>query len=534
MLASSAYTAALAQARSELAGRADILAVKPGYAIVAGALSDERVIVVVPRDGGGGIPAHYGAFRVELRGAALGDIVRDVAASAAAGTGALQDAPAATAAITYAPPPGVSLGEVRDTMHVLADVSPDDGWPVLSAFLSGVEHRLIVAMYQFSAPHIESAVAACLTRTGFEELMLVMQQLPIGGPTSTSPGSEHSNVETVAELTAAAGTKTFEHAWVATGSTKGWVASAYHIKVAVADGARFWLSSGNWATSNKPDVAALTENPPDYDLLSTSDRDCDVVVEHPGLAATFEAYIRNDYSHNRTVGPATAGSSTFPALSIPFDEAHAAAARRFFAPFEDTREFAVTPLLTPDNYLDAVVGLIGEATSELLIENQTIDGTVETAQGMKTYLKRLLDAILARKQAGVAVRLIFRDIDKNSTADNLAALKSYGFAPDSEVRAQPMCHTKIVVVDRKKVLVGSQNMSDQGISVNRDASLLFDDAPLAAYYGSVFDFDWSTLASAGLPGDLRAGVTLAQRGASDASVSGYRTVSWAEALEGLA
>jgi hypothetical protein len=76
VLDSPAYTKALAQARSELAGRADVLAVKPGYAIVAGALSDERVIVVVLRDGGAGMPAHYGAFRVVVRGAALGDIVR--------------------------------------------------------------------------------------------------------------------------------------------------------------------------------------------------------------------------------------------------------------------------------------------------------------------------------------------------------------------------------------------------------------------------------------------------------------------------
>src|SRR5208337_3047871 len=31
-------------------------------------------------------------------------------------------------------------------------------------------------------------------------------------------------------------------------------ASAYHIKVAVRDGDTTWVSSGNWQTSNQPDV----------------------------------------------------------------------------------------------------------------------------------------------------------------------------------------------------------------------------------------------------------------------------------------
>ena len=34
----------------------------------------------------------------------------------------------------------------------------------------------------------------------------------------------------------------------------GLLASAYHIKVAVRDGAAIWLSSGNWQSSNQPDV----------------------------------------------------------------------------------------------------------------------------------------------------------------------------------------------------------------------------------------------------------------------------------------
>jgi phosphatidylserine/phosphatidylglycerophosphate/cardiolipin synthase-like enzyme len=50
------------------------------------------------------------------------------------------------------------------------------------------------------------------------------------------------------------------------------------------------------------------------------------------------------------------------------------------------------------------------------------------------------------------------------------------------------------VVDRKKVLLGSQNWSNDGVSVNRDASLLFNDEELAVYFAEIFDHDWNNLA----------------------------------------
>ena len=64
----------------------------------------------------------------------------------------------------------------------------------------------------------------------------------------------------------------------------------------------------------------------------------------------------------------------------------------------------------------------------------------------------------------------------------------------ASVKVQVNCHTKGIVVDRRRVLIGSQNWSNHGVSVNRDASLLFDDAPLAAYFAEIFEHDWNHLA----------------------------------------
>lgn len=68
-----------------------------------------------------------------------------------------------------------------------------------------------------------------------------------------------------------------------------------------------------------------------------------------------------------------------------------------------------------------------------------------------------------------------------------------GFDMNS-IKVQKGCHTKGIVVDRKRVLLGSHNWSNDGVSVNRDASLLFDDPPLAKYFGDIFDHDWNNLA----------------------------------------
>ena len=41
------------------------------------------------------------------------------------------------------------------------------------------------------------------------------------------------------------------------------------------------------------------------------------------------------------------------------------------------------------------------------------------------------------------------------------------------------------------MLLGSHNWSKPGVSLNRDASLIFNDAERAAYYAEAFEIDWN-------------------------------------------
>jgi phosphatidylserine/phosphatidylglycerophosphate/cardiolipin synthase-like enzyme len=54
------------------------------------------------------------------------------------------------------------------------------------------------------------------------------------------------------------------------------------------------------------------------------------------------------------------------------------------------------------------------------------------------------------------------------------------------------CHNKLIVVDGKRVLVGSQNWSDSAVLKNREASLLIEFPTLAKYFAEIFEADWET------------------------------------------
>ncbi len=91
------------------------------------------------------------------------------------------------------------------------------------------------------------------------------------------------------------------------------------------------------------------------------------------------------------------------------------------------------------------------------------------------------------------VKVIFRLFIASDARETLEELKNRGFNMNN-FKVQKNCHTKGIIVDRKKVLLGSQNWSNDGVSVNRDASLLFDDEELATYFAKIFDHDWNNLA----------------------------------------
>ncbi|MEA2665955.1 MAG: hypothetical protein QOI11_2899 [Candidatus Eremiobacteraeota bacterium] len=493
--AAGSIEAAVSAAREALIGRADVLDVRSGYVFKDGWITDERAVVVTVKKrltpeelsakGIDPVPARFAGYKVEI----VPPTLRQLFDSKQAPSGA--ELLEIGAEITYVPPPGAKLEPLDEEMSVVAHVSPEEGWKQLRPFIAATRRELVIGIYDFTAPHIVDEMVAAVKGQDFEDITLVMQ----AGESITGAVKKDdlTDQETVDELEKSAkrSNATFQHCWVKLGSKNGWVSSAYHIKVIVRDKSAIWLSSGNLQSSNQPaDLSADVS-----DNLKKYNREWHAIVENQALAETYRAFIENDYKHN---GPEANELLRLPAFAVPdvalagpLLELEAARNVRAFLPFKAHRAFRVTPLLTPDNYHQAALDLIKSAKKTLLIQNQSFNAPKDGQDA----LQEILNAVLERKKANVDVRIIFRLFMPADARANLEGLKELGFDPNKELKVQANCHTKAIIADGARVMLGSQNISNDGVSNNRDASLLFDDEPLAAYFMEIFEHDWANLAT---------------------------------------
>ncbi len=513
-------------------GRANVLSVRLGYVFKDGRITDERALVVTvrrkytPAELAASrieeLPTSFSGLKVQVTEPTIPELIQLEKGFAAVEALAL-DADALSSEITYVPPPHPGLQKVTAKMRVIAHVSPDAGWTQLKGFLGKTTKSLVVGMYDFGAQHIVEAIENVSHKQTFKSMTLTIQ--PGQSVGEGTKADDLKDKEVADRLEAELGNK-FKVAWVKIGIVNGWVASSYHIKVAVQDDKAFWLSSGNWQSSNQPDADPL-QKPWDRSWLTKYNREWHAIVDHSGLAADFQKYLLHDFQNN--IGGADE-AFVLPDILVPEEAFMPTAIERqakfeYFEPFTANREFEVQPLLTPDNYHEHVLALINSAEEELLIQNQTFNAPKPNHK----ELDKLMAAVLAKQKAGVKVRIIFRIIMKADARKNLEALKDYGFDM-RDIKVQKNCHTKGVIVDRKRVMLGSQNWSEQGVSLNRDASLLFEDAELAEYFAKIFEHDWANLASDSID-IMPSGVELAAT--EESAPAGFVKMSVEEYLEML-
>ncbi len=397
---------------------------------------------------------------------------------------------------TYAPPANGDLGPVTGAMTITCHVSPDAGWKVLGPFLSATQKEICLGMYDFTAPHIYRTVRTLLKNedVSWTQTLGPKESLPTGDDVDSTKADDLTEKQVTTGLRRV-GRERFEHAFAQVGAGRTF-ASAYHIKVAVRDRKAFWLSSGNWQSSNQPDIDFL-EADADVALIPRFNREWHVVVDNPALAKAFQVYLEHDFkTASAPIGEAAATPVTGPDLLIPVDEffrEEAGAAIEVFAPrkftFTTTRPLTVQPILTPDNYLEVVLKLLRKKPRQrLYFQNQSLNPVLAPAPEFEELMRRLADY---SQDANLDVRLIFRNI--GPVRKKLESLQAAGFNME-RVRMQAGCHTKGLVIDSSTVLLGSHNFTNQGVSVNRDASLLLTNGDIATYYERVFLHDWDRLA----------------------------------------
>jgi len=391
--------------------------------------------------------------------------------------------------LKYVPPTGAPLRAVNDTMTIICHASPDAGWPTLKAFLEQTTTSLTVGMYDFTSPHIVETVQSVMKRRKTMNLVL---DHPAG-----ETKREQTDDDTEEQLSSTMDNRlTFAWALERQDPKVGvWIyPSAYHIKVAVRDSESFWLSSGNWNTSNQPDVDPLHDPAAAAPVVRNSDRDWHVIVEHEGLAKLYEKYLLNDLdvaSQNQGTGTemAAAFSSALAQLAAPEEISLAAPVpQQYFPPETITAKMRIQPVLTPDNYVDLVLELINSAEESFYMQTQYINFS-DKPENAK--FAALVAAVVQKIKAGKDVRLIMSQYETN---DKLELIQSAGIDL-SCVKIQNNVHNKGIIVDSRVVAVGSQNWSGDGVLRNRDATLIIYNEDAAKYWEQIFIHDWTKMAT---------------------------------------
>lgn len=483
-------SAASALAQS-LASAEGVLSVRPGGLISAGRLTFAAGLIVAAHPDSLAklapkVPIKFRGYSVILQPASIQDQL-----------GLASDGPEAEAASSIAYNDGDRKGPefsfnwlTNEEMEVTAHVGPERSWSVLKSFLSDAETRLTSSIYEFHAGHIASAIRERLDDEVAMKLVLARQSR---NPSSGKIAEGDFDREAEFGLWREDHPDTFENVYVPVGSA-GLVANSYHIKVTVRDEEDVWLSSGNWKRASQPLIAAENLNDP-RKTSGAGNREWHVTLRNKTLANRFRSHILEDFRYcEEELGGTQEAVGEEVLVDVPLTALEAveleAAAERVFEPLViGPRKVRVKPLLTPDKqgkvFTDAVRALIESAQDQLLFQNQYI----KFANAKQGNLKNLVDALCKKSKVLRDCRIILRS-GGDGFVDDMRALQLNGLDVNRCVKRLANTHTKGIIVDGKRVLIGSHNWSSDGVSLNRDASLIFDDREIAQYFLEVFDVDW--------------------------------------------
>jgi phosphatidylserine/phosphatidylglycerophosphate/cardiolipin synthase-like enzyme len=398
---------------------------------------------------------------------------------------------------------------------LIAYASPDSTYAVTRRLLDAARDEIIIGIYDFSADYMRDVLLNAMQRGVKLSVMLDIDN--------------KQEEELLKKLVK------FGCEGVPAPSCASKVVSYFpssHEKVIVIDGTWTLVQSGNYSKNSIPFNETDGGEP---DSFVTGNRDMGVAVFSKPLAGFFTKLLRADMKLelDAEAPEALAG----PAHRRPAPDLVEAAPRLLPTKLFPSKTFnppgkvKVTPVLTPDNYMDVIPQFLESAKKSIYIENQYIRGTQAEIIKLLAAIKKARDAT-----PGLAVRIIlgklFGPKDFQKEQDNVANLKkTFGLKLGENIRYIDTrrfvhCHNKLIVVDERAVLVSSQNWSNTGVGTNREAGLLLEFPALARYYAAIFKSDWGT-AQTKIPRPGAAAIepeTLARGGFVEVTAADYQEV----------
>ncbi|MHA1218088.1 MAG: phospholipase D-like domain-containing protein [Candidatus Heimdallarchaeaceae archaeon] len=242
-----------------------------------------------------------------------------------------------------------------------------------------------------------------------------------------------------------------------------WTSSSFtftHAKFWIVDSQEVYVYSGNWAPSSIPESPKARTN-----------REMGFIFNDAAIASYFEDVFIDDglisTAYDSAIGHT--GNLQAPETSGTYEH-----------PFNETTTFVeyaeVTPIFSPDNSFELLSNLIQSATTSIDLELQYIKFDCD-------LLYDVIDAALR----GVSIRVLIPEPD-SSTGNVTETLINSGV--QVKFFKGMYDHNKYVSVDGETVQVSSINWSNNSIENNREAGAIVKNANVAAYFKTVFNFDW--------------------------------------------
>jgi len=372
----------------------------------------------------------------------------------------------------------VAVPKVKLQGEIIAYASPDSTFAVTKRLFDAARRSILIGIYDFTAPHVKQLVSDALARGVKVRLMLDIDSaeeqalfddlvtLGMQGVPAPSCASQHGNP----------------------------YFRSSHEKVIVIDEEWVLVQSGNYSANSCP---LNVKDGGDAAHFVPGNRDSGLAVRSKALARFFGGILSSDMALELG-GPPAAAAEAAPAHEAFLVERAPALTPSALYPsriFKLAAPLEVQPVLSPDNYMDVVPGVLRAARRSILIEQQYI-------RASQDKVSDLVDAIRDAKRGNprLDVRIV---LGKLFNASELAKEREMlqhleqacGLKLGRNVRyvnTQRLvnCHNKMVLVDGSGVLVSSQNWSKAAVWENREAGLYLRHPGVCGYFTGIFETDW--------------------------------------------
>lgn len=360
--------------------------------------------------------------------------------------------------------PKAGISPIPGPIRVETFVSPDCSYAALRDLIAAAQQELRLYIYNVSAEHMLDLLRDARDR-GVEVSIMYDR-------TDTRSREE----ERLAELGV--------NLHIAPSAAPRRAFTVCHQKFLVLDRKTVVLGSANWATTSVPKI-----DDPATGKWKKGNREWLIALHSRKAAKRFLDLFELDRDWTPLEEMVAAELPELaPSATSPFEEAPPAN-RLQIEQFDLDSDAEVIPLLSPQNYFEAVRKIIRGAKKSILVEQQYIK---TAGEGM--FVEELLDAVRERyKEADVDVRFLTSCAFPKHWIESAATLSGLGLK--RRLRAiNPStfthCHNKGVIVDGKHTVISSTNWSDNSIGAAREAGVLISDDAIAGYYTRAFDIDW--------------------------------------------